>query len=163
MTLEDYYNRLKLDDTAVVIRAGLRAVPKGRPRFAGNHAYTPAATREFEAQIKTLAKSIMGHRLPYSCPVSVTLTLVEVVPVSWPKLKKEMALAGMIVPSRGDLDNREKAVFDALNGVVFYDDVQICRKSSSKAFGAANLLIATVERSGLSETDIERWTKMKKV
>lgn len=164
MTLEEYYFQLKLMDTPVFLRAGLRAVPKGRPRFSGNgHAYTPPKTREFEDQIRTLAVSVMGHRLRYTCPVSVVIKLVEVVPASWSASKKELALAGMLVPLRGDLDNREKAVLDALNGVVYHDDVQIGRKSSSKEFGFANLITVTIERAGLSDMEIDRWTKMQKV
>lgn len=163
MTLDDYYADLKRLDTPVTMHAGIRAVPKGRPRFAGNHAYTPESTRVFEAQMKHLAKSAMGHRLAYTCPVAVTLTLVEIPPASWSAAKKELALAGMLTPLRGDLDNREKAVFDALNGVVYYDDVQISEKTSSKAFGNANLILVTIERNGLSDIEVDRWIKMSKV
>jgi Holliday junction resolvase RusA-like endonuclease len=163
VTLEGYYANLKRLDTAVFLRAGLRAVPKGRPRFAGNHAYTPEKTRTFEAQIAHLAREVMGHRLPYSCPVKVTLKLVEEVPTSWSARKKELALAGLLVPLRGDLDNREKAVFDALNGIVFHDDVQIGHKVSSKEFGFSNLITVTIERNGLSDIEIDRWIKTQKV
>lgn len=162
MMLADYYAKLKLMDTPVFLRAGIRAVPKGRPRFAGSHAYTPESTRVFEAQIRTLALSVMGHRLAYTCPLKVTIKLVEEVPKSWSSPKRELALAGMLVPLRGDLDNREKAVLDALNGVVFYDDVQIGAKVSSKEFGSANLITVTIERNGLSDIEVDRWIKMQK-
>lgn len=163
MTLEEYYDNLKRLDTPVFIRAGLRAVPKGRPRFAGTHTYTPEKTRVFEAQIRKLAQDVMGHRLRYNCPLKITIRIVEAVPASWSKPKKELALAGLLVPLRGDLDNREKAVLDAMNGVVFHDDVQVGAKTSSKEFGLANLITVTIERNGLSDIEIDRWIKMQKV
>lgn len=162
MILPEYYQKLLANDVPITFRAGLRAVPKGRPRFSKGHAYTPAATREFEKQIRELAVKAMGDRLPYSCPVHVHLHLVETVPVSWGAVEKEAALLNYLVPLRGDLDNREKAVTDALNGVVYHDDVQIGRKTSSKEFGLTTMLTVTIRRNGLSELEIDRYKKLKK-
>ncbi len=163
MEITAFYSQLKSADTPVFLRAGLRAVPKGRPRFSGNgHAYTPPATREFEDQIRTLAQKVMGHRLPYTCPIRVTVVLIEPPPVSWSAVKKEAALAGYLVPQRGDLDNRVKAVTDAMNGVVYHDDVQIGETLASKKFGHSLLITITVERLGLSDMDLDRWSKMRK-
>lgn len=160
MTITEYYASIKARDVPIVFRAGLRAVPKGRPRFSGNHAYTPKSTREFEAQIRALGLKAIGERTPYNCPVRVTLLLVEEVPKSWPSAEREAALANLLVPLRGDLDNREKAVTDALNGIVYYDDVQIGAKVSSKEFGSVTMLTVTIERHGLSALEIDRYKKM---
>lgn len=155
----EYYMRLKSGDVPIVLRAGLRAVPKGRPRFSQGHAYTPKSTREFEAQLRALGVSFMGSRSPYSCPVAITIALTELVPVSRSALEKELALVGYTVPLRGDLDNRVKAITDALNGVAYYDDVQIASTSASKGFGLANLITVTIERVGLSDLEIDRYKK----
>ena len=162
MDLLDYYANLKRLDTPIFMRAGIRAVPKGRPRLGRRgFVYTPQSTVDFETQIRVLGSSIMGHRLPYSCPVIVTVRIFEPVPVSYSKLKKELAEAGLIVPPRGDLDNRVKAVTDALNGITYQDDDQVADIIASKRYGAAYLIHITIERVGLSDLEIDRYKKMK--
>jgi Holliday junction resolvase RusA-like endonuclease len=163
MTLSDYYANLLAKDEPIVMRAGLRALPKGRPRFSKGHAYTPQSTREFEAQIRTLGAAAMKDRRPYSCPVFITVVATEAVPASRSTLEKEIALAGYTVPLRGDLDNRVKAITDALNGIVYHDDVQIAETHAVKKFGAANLITVTIQRSGLSDLEIDRYKKLIKV
>jgi Holliday junction resolvase RusA-like endonuclease len=160
--IKEFYDNLKRIDTPVRFVAGIRAVPKGRPRFSKGHAFTPAATREFEAQIRELGKKIMGHRLPYACPVLISVEILEKVPASRSAFEKELALAGMTVPLRGDLDNRVKAVTDALNGIVYYDDVQIADTIASKRYGSGDFITVKIERVGLSGLEIDRLKKLKK-
>lgn len=163
MTAQEYYDALFRTDEPVTLRCGLRALPKGRPRFSKGHAYTPETTRTFEAQIRALGVSAMQHRQPYSCPVAITVVAVEEVPKSRSVVDKELALAGYTVPLRGDLDNRVKAITDALNGVAYHDDVQIAETHSYKKFGAANLITVTIRRLGLSSLEIDRYKKLTKV
>lgn len=164
MNLQAYYDNLKRLDTPVMLRAGIRAVPKARPRLGRRGAvYTPQTTHDFETQIRVLAASVMGHRLPYSCPVAVTIDIFEPVPQSYSALQKELATAGFILPPRGDLDNRVKAVTDAMNGVVYQDDDQVGSIKAAKSYGAAYLIIVKIERMGLSDLEIDRYKKMKKV
>ena len=164
MNLWDYYENLKRLDTPVVMRAGIRAVPKARPRLGRRgFVYTPETTQHFEAQIRVLAKSVMGHRLPYSCPVKVTITITEPIPPSHPKWRTKLADAGLVLPPRGDLDNRVKAVTDAMNGIVYQDDNQVGEIAAVKRYGSAYLIHVVVERTGLSDLEIDRYKKMKKV
>ena len=163
MTPSEMYASLLARDEPIIIRAGLRAVPKGRPRFAGTHTYTPKATKEFELQIRTLGKSAMVGKRPYNCPVAVTVTIVEEVPQSRTAIEKEAALAGYTVPLRGDLDNRVKAITDALNGVVYHDDVQIGQTTAVKKYGTLNIITVEIKRCGLSDIEIDRVKKLQKV
>lgn len=161
-SLQAYYDNLKRLDTPVMFRAGIRAVPKGRPRLGRRgFVYTPESTQHFETQIKVLASTTMGHRLPYSCPVKVTINIIEPVPKSYSKLQVELAEAGLILPPRGDLDNRVKAVTDAMNGVVYQDDDQVGDIVASKRYGSTYLIHVVIERTGLSSLEIDRYKKQK--
>ena len=83
------------------------AVPKGRPRFGGGRAYTPARTKAYEAKVKMHAlKARQEARLkPFKGDVRVTIEI-------W----------GM---KQGDITNVTKAIEDAMNGVIYEDDRQI--------------------------------------
>jgi len=71
---------------------------------------------------------------PYTKPVSVILLAFFGVPASWSKKKREMALAGKEYPTKIDIDNIAKAVFDGLNGVLWLDDRQVVRATLSKQY-----------------------------
>lgn len=110
---------------SVVITVPGRPVPKGRPRFGSGHAYTPKATRNFETQLKWLARLAMQHREIFLGPVKIEVLALFPIPQSWPTKKKTDALNGLVRPTgKPDLDNLLKTV-DALNGVVWKDDSQV--------------------------------------
>lgn len=114
-----------------------KPVPKGRPRFnrATGVAYTPAKTASFEGQLKYAALQVMGDRPPLEGPLHLDMEVVVPIAASWPKKKKEGALAGTIWPvGKPDFDNYQKTV-DALNMVVWVDDGQIVRSSFEKRYG----------------------------
>ena len=48
-------------------------VPKGRPRFALGHVYTPERTREYEAKVRDAAKAAMRGRPATDMPVLVSI------------------------------------------------------------------------------------------
>lgn len=97
--------------------------------------YTPARTRTYEGMIRTQAIEAMGSVKPFEGPVLLTLRAVYPVPKSWPKWKKGLVEAGQILPTvKPDIDNVEKAVKDALNGVVWKDDCQVCAVVKHKLY-----------------------------
>ncbi len=102
-------------------------VAKARPRVTRRGiTYTPARTREYEAQVALAARLAMGGHAPFNGPL---FTVVEVhlpVPRSWSKKKQAAALAGDLLPTtRPDLDNVVNAALDGCAGVVFLDDAQV--------------------------------------
>ncbi len=115
-------------------------VGKGRPRLSARggfaRAYTPAKTRQAEAEIASVASVAMGGRPPSESPVAVGIVAVHPVPQSWTKARKLAAMSGELVPARPDLDNVGKAVLDAMNGITYADDVQVIRLTLEKEFGA---------------------------
>jgi Holliday junction resolvase RusA-like endonuclease len=112
---------------------------KGRPRVGqiAGHArmFTPQKTVAYEGFIALQAQIAMQHHALLEGPVAVRIFIACQVPESKSKKWKADALAGLILPTtKPDKDNVIKAVFDALNGVVWKDDVQVCDLDSKKRY-----------------------------
>jgi Holliday junction resolvase RusA-like endonuclease len=115
------------DVPLVTIR--LAGVPegKGRPRFARatGRAFTPAATRSYEAALRFAGQEAMGARTPIDGALAITIIAALPIPESRSKAWKTAAIAGTEHPTvRPDFDNLAKVV-DALNQVVWIDDKQV--------------------------------------
>jgi Holliday junction resolvase RusA-like endonuclease len=91
--------------------------------------YTPRETAEAEDLVRT-AFSLSWRRPPLTCPVTVVLAFSMPMPKSQRHVR-----AGQPHTKRPDLDNLEKLVLDALNGVAYADDSQVWSKSSRKEYG----------------------------
>ncbi len=116
-------------------------VAKGRPRFSSQggfaRAYTPGKTRSYEARLAEAGRDAMAGREPLQGPLSVVMHVRLPIPASWPKTRRAGALAGSKLPtSRPDADNYLKCV-DALNGIVWVDDGQICDVRVVKVYDAS--------------------------
>lgn len=100
---------------------------KARPRMTrAGHVYTPAKTRSYEALVASEAKAAMKGHPPFTGACTASVVAYIGIPASWPAKKRAAALAGEILPTvKPDLDNAIKAVFDAINGVVWLDDKQV--------------------------------------
>ena len=108
--------------------------PKGRPRFANGHAYTPKDTMEYEEAVQTIAR--LAIKEPYECPLRLKITFFMPIPKSWSKAKKMRAMGGSEVPStKPDIDNLCKAILDSLNGGIGYnDDKQVVEIYAEKVY-----------------------------
>lgn len=108
---------------------------KGRPRFSRGHAYTPKETREYEEAVRIIAKSVI--KTPFTTALRLTINFYLGVPKSWTKTKKREALNGEVRPeSKPDIDNLIKAIMDALNGGIGYnDDKQIVELHAYEWYG----------------------------
>ncbi len=122
------------------------AVAKGRPRFTrGGQSYTPKKSAHWEAFAKLKAVEAMAGEPPMVGPVRLDLHVWLAVPRSWSRRRTTRALEGTIRPtSRPDLDNFEKAVLDAFNGVVFRDDSQVVEVHKWKAYAEHGYVEVTV-------------------
>lgn len=118
---------------------------KGRPRFTrSGHAFTPAATRSYEAALRYAAQVEQGEAPPLAGALTVTVEARMPVPVSWPKKRRADALAGVSAPTgKPDVDNLLKTV-DALNGVVWIDDAQVVDVRVRKVFSEKPALVIRV-------------------
>lgn len=115
---------------------------KGRPRVgkvAGHvRMFTPPKTESYEALIALFAHQAMQGRPLITGPVTVALQIGFAIPASWSKKKRAQAEQGAIHPTtKPDVDNVLKAVCDAINGVVWVDDVQVVALAVRKFYGAS--------------------------
>lgn len=100
--------------------------PKERPRGA-NH-YTPKATRVFEEKVRDAARAKMREEkaLLIERPLLAHLEIRDQMGSKMVDWQKQLVYRRLIFEKTGgDLDNKTKAVLDALNGVVYRDDSQI--------------------------------------
>ena len=124
-------------------------VGKGRPKFStfGGHvrAITPSKTRNAEGIIKLFAEQAMAGRDLIQGPVYLEIIAIFPVLASYSKVKRQACLMGDIFPTKKpDMDNIGKLVCDALNNIVFEDDVQIVRLNARKIYGEKARLLITV-------------------
>jgi Holliday junction resolvase RusA-like endonuclease len=109
---------------------------KGRPRFSSKtgHAYTPARTRAYEAEVAKVAKIAMQGHKPFHGACTLLVIAYMPIPKSWPKAKREAAREGCLLHTgTPDYDNIGK-VMDALNKIVWNDDAQVIDGRILKAY-----------------------------
>lgn len=103
----------------------------GRPRM-----FTPEKTVSYEGLVSWTAQAAMAGRALFEGPVRVNLFICCQIPASWSKKKQAQARNHEIHPTtKPDIDNVEKAIFDAINSVVWKDDVQVVDVVKSKRYG----------------------------
>lgn len=114
----------------MILECGILIDPKAkqRPRFNGRFAYTPKSTREYEAVVKAfISKAYEQAPISKEIPLGVDLAF------NVPQLKKkvrDMPTVGM------DVDNAAKAILDAMNGIVYVDDSQVCDLNVKKRYAS---------------------------
>ena len=135
------------------VRIEIRGEPAAKLRHrdgigpqGGRRAYTPAATKQWEKQVAWQAQATGGgNGWPWTGPVEMDL---------------ELALAGRGGGGRRpaddagekphvaapDVTNLAKAIEDALNGVAYSDDRQICRLTARKVCRAEGHAVAKLRQ-----------------
>lgn len=89
----------------LVVWIPVNPVPKGRPRFANGVTYTDKKTKEAEETIQWWLRKHKAKRL--EGPVKIELHFHRA------------------DRRRADIDNLQKTILDAMNGICFKDDSQI--------------------------------------
>lgn len=112
----------------VAFTLSITPVAKGRPRFGNGRAYTDPKTRSFERAVAVLARKAYPGP-PLTGPIGLELTFHLPRPKSAPKRVVWPAV-------RPDLDNQIKGVKDALNGILYGDDGQVCILAARKVYGS---------------------------
>ena len=108
--------------------------PKGkqRPRictFNGQRiAYTPKQTVEYEKLIRASYTAVSKSKFERNLPLEISILALFPIPKYVNRKTKDLMLNGRLFPTKKpDADNIVKIILDALNGVAYRDDVQICR------------------------------------
>jgi len=120
--------------------------------MAAGRMYTPAKTASYESLVAYAAAVAMAGRPLLEGACSCSLDIVLPIPASWSRKKQAAALAGTVYPTtKPDADNVIKAVYDAMNGVVWRDDVQACDGQQTKRYGAVPGVRVRVEMMEVQE------------
>lgn len=101
--------------------------PKARPRVGrGGRFYTPRDVDGWKEGIEVLALAEFGEE-PYEKAVGIEMYF------QFPRPKSRSKYS--LMDTRPDGDNLEKAVLDALNGIVYLDDKQVIHCAWGKTYG----------------------------
>jgi Holliday junction resolvase RusA-like endonuclease len=102
-----------------------------RGRFP--HFFTAPNVAKYQAAVAQVAALSMRGREPFQGPLSVSIRFRLEPPKSMTKRERQAVLAGEVAYlGTRDVDNMGKAAIDAMNKIVWRDDVQICRLFLSK-------------------------------
>lgn len=123
---------------------------KGRPRFstrgAKPRAYTDTQTESLESWVRQCALDQVGQ-LHLDGPLSLQISITVPMAKSWSKAKRQAAEAGGLMPiGKPDIDNTTKLLADALNGILWADDSQICDLHAGKRYGHTPMTVLRVEK-----------------
>lgn len=111
----------------------MRPVPAPRPRVTKHGTYNDPKYTQAKKAIGLSAKQIIRKPYPSGTPIGLKIDFFFEIPKSWGKTKKE---AAKWHTSRPDADNLEKTVKDALNGILYDDDSQVCWVQKRKQYAA---------------------------
>lgn len=121
---------------------------QGRPRFRtiqcknGAGAVATYKAREDVAYEKAVRDAYLlehGGQKPLEGPLTVAVTALLPIPKSETIARKKLMHDDLIRPTKKpDIDNIVKAVLDALNGVAWVDDKQICELTAAKRYADSN-------------------------
>lgn len=89
--------------------------------------YTPKQTTEYEKLVRASYTAVSKIFFEKNTPLEVSIIALFSIPKSVSQKTKDLMLKGDILPTKKpDLDNIIKIILDALNGVCYHDDAQIC-------------------------------------
>lgn len=112
---------------------------KARPRVCRANGksitYTPRKTVEYERLIRASYSSISKFKFEKNIPLEISILALFPLPKNSSKKFVNAALNNEIYPTKKpDCDNITKVICDALNGVAYYDDSQICKVYFEKKY-----------------------------
>lgn len=96
-----------------------------------NDERTRVAENDFAAQA-----AVHAPRTPWESPVRLEIEYVFQIPWSWPDWQKVAALRGEYRHvTRADCENLTKLAKDAMQGLFFKNDAQVCEEHAQKSYG----------------------------
>jgi Holliday junction resolvase RusA-like endonuclease len=119
-------------------------IAKGRPRFripkGRNYplVYTDSKTAAYEIAVKMITRTQLPKGFkPFDGAIKVTISI---------EIARPKSVTREYPTVKPDLDNYAKALLDALNGLVWHDDAQICWLEVKKTYNIQSLI--TIEIKG---------------
>lgn len=114
---------------------------KQRARSGKGFTFTPKETVNAETFIRLTAAPYFST--PFAGPVALDVIAIFQPPPSWSGAKVRRALGGPHA-QRPDLDNIQKSIADALNGIAYADDGQIAEFNCRKVWGEVAQTVVVV-------------------
>lgn len=113
---------------------------KARPRVCRikgrSGAYTPRRTMEYEELVRASFVAASNIRYEKNMPLKISILAIFPIPQRTSKKLKVAMVKGKILPNKKpDCDNIIKIILDALNGVAYHDDAQVCKIHFEKIYG----------------------------
>lgn len=107
----------------------MEPVPQGRPKFR-RHAtfvqtYDPGKSRDYKKELSDAVKKL--NVVPFAKDLPLVLSIRFL-------LTKPKSVKRVFPVVKPDLDNLVKAVKDALKGIAWHDDSQVCDSRESKRY-----------------------------
>ena len=129
---------------------------KQRPRMGWNKkkqervVYTPQPTRSYEDRLSFQVGQMMYlnglRRFKKDISLECTIYAYYDIPASTSNAKRLLMKSGKILPTKKpDADNVQKIIFDALNGICYEDDSQICDVIFRKRYGTIPKISVTIK------------------
>jgi len=117
---------------------------KGRPRMARNgHVFTPPKTKQAATILSRQMKTEIGNRTDIFEAAHITVDITYHMPIpktylttkgDFTKSKRFIEEIGMKHTVKPDIDNLNKLVYDAGNGILWKDDNIIAEESAIKMY-----------------------------
>ena len=108
---------------------------KQRPRMCRVNAktvtYTPKPTKDYEQKVKVSYNTVSKQFFDKDVPLEVDIKAYFSVPKKFATSAHSKKILSVSPP---DVDNVAKIVCDALNGVAYFDDRQICKLNVEKYY-----------------------------
>ncbi len=106
---------------------------KGGKEFVTH--YTPKKNRQYETAVRDGAAVAWAKAPLVDVQITLLATFYRVVPDSFSKIKRQLALDDVIRPTtKPDYDNLLKSLCDGIKGVVFHDDNLIVEATAIKRY-----------------------------
>lgn len=118
----------------LVIRLQLAPFPKQRPRFHNGRTLTAKKTRAWERDCQIALRDAY-RSVPILEPLSVSLVFC---------FKRPKTVKRTYHCKKPDIDNLQKSVLDAANGILWKDDGQIAKLNSIKVYGVISMIAIQV-------------------
>lgn len=130
--------------------------PKGKQRHrmcrikSRKITYTPKQTAEYEKLVRASYTAVSKRFFDKDTPLIISITALFSIPKSVSQKTKNLMLKGDILPTKKpDSDNIIKIVLDALNGVCYHDDAQICSVHFEKKYAEIPAIKITIKEINL--------------
>jgi len=145
-----------MQETPDLITIIINATPYGWavPRVTGRVTYNPKSRQKSE-YIRQVRRQYSAE--PLEGALSIDLRFYMSLPASWSRAKKNRATDNEIMhTSKPDIDNMCKAAIDALKGIVFADDNQICQLYAKKVYAEKPTIIAYIREIQPKEEKVKK-------